>query len=114
MAKKSDAFHRRVTRGTRNVLADLGIADADERQTKLRLALAINQILDERHLTQARAADLLGIAQPKVSSLMRYKLNGISVERLMTILTSLNRDVEISIKRHASSRTTGKITVVAA
>ena len=101
-----------IERGTGNVFADLGYADAKERQTKLRLALALNQIIEERKLTQTKAANALGLPQPKVSLLSRYKLEGFSVERLMTFLTLLDQDVEISIKK-ASSRSNGKITVVA-
>ena len=50
-----------ITRGITNVFADLGYADAEERQTKLRLALALNAIIDERRLSQADAAARLGI-----------------------------------------------------
>ena len=99
MAKKSDREALQVVRGTGNVFADLGFADAEERQTKLRLAHAINQILEHKNLTQAAAAALLKVNQPKVSALQRYKLDGFSVERLMTFLTALDRDVEISIKK---------------
>lgn len=113
MAKRNESAKETIVRGTRNVFADLDFADAKERQTKLRLALAINQIIEQRKLTQAKAADMLDLPQPKVSLLSRYKLEGFSVERLMTFLTLLDRDVEISIKK-ASSRSTGKITVVAA
>jgi predicted XRE-type DNA-binding protein len=45
-----------ITRGTANVFADLGYADAEERQTKLRLAYAINGVIARRQLTQATAA----------------------------------------------------------
>lgn len=103
-----------VLRGTSNVFADLGYADADERQTKLRLAHAINEIIGKRHLSQAAAAELLGVNQPKVSSLARFKLDGFSVERLMTFLTGLDRDVEIVIRRKPRSRRTARISVVAA
>jgi predicted XRE-type DNA-binding protein len=57
-----------IVRGSGNVFADLGYPDAAERQTKLRLAHALNQILKKRHLPQAAAADLLGISHPKVSA----------------------------------------------
>ena len=114
MAKKSNASEDRIVRGSGNVFADLGLPDAKELQTKLRLAYAINEIVDSRRLTQAGAAELLGVPQPKVSSLKNYKLEGFSVERLMTFLTALDRDVEISIRKRASSRTPAKITVVAA
>jgi predicted XRE-type DNA-binding protein len=119
MAKRSaetvtDAPDEAITRGTGNVFADLGYADAEERQTKLRLAHAINRVIGRRRLTQAAAADKLGVNQPKVSALANYKLDGFSVERLMTFLTALDQDVEIVIKRKPRSRAAGRISVVAA
>lgn len=103
-----------VTRGTGNVLADLGFSDAAERQAKLRLAYALNQVLDGRKLSQADAAKVLGVTQPKVSALRRYKLAGFSVERLMNLLTALDQDVEIVIRQKPRSRTVARISVVAA
>ena len=84
----------RVTRGTGNVLADLGLSDAAERQAKLRLVYALNQVLGARMLSQADAAKVLGVTQPKVSAFRRYKLAGFSLERLMNLLTALDQDVE--------------------
>jgi len=52
--------------------------------------------------------------QPKVSALTHYKLAGFSVERLMNLLTALDQDVEIVIRRKPRSRKTGRISVVAA
>lgn len=103
-----------ITRGTGNVFADLGYADAEERQTKLRLAYAINGVIERQRMTQAAAADKLGINQPKVSALANYKLDGFSVERLMTFLTALDQDVEIVIKRKPRSRSAARISVIAA
>lgn len=103
-----------ITRGTGNVFADLGYADAEERQTKLRLAYAINGVIERQRLTQAAAADKLGINQPKVSALAHYKLAGFSVERLMTFLTALDQDVEIVIKKKPRSRAAARISVIAA
>jgi len=105
---------RAVTRGTANVFADLGFPDAAERQAKLRLAYVLNQVLDERKLSQADAGKVLGVRQPKVSALRHYKLAGFSVERLMNLLTAVDQDVEIMIRRKPHSRTTGRISVVAA
>jgi predicted XRE-type DNA-binding protein len=103
-----------ITRGSANVFADLGFPDAEERQTKLRLAYELNELLAERDLTQQQAGRLLGMSQPKVSALGQYKLEGFSVERLMTLLTALDRDIDIVIRRKPRSRATGKITVVPA
>lgn len=110
MAKRSE--DEAITRGTDNVFADLGFADPEERQTKLRLARAINTIVSERRLSQVAAAKALGLNQPKVSALY-YKLSGFSVERLMTLLTALDRDVEIVIRKRPGTRS-GRISVKAA
>jgi predicted XRE-type DNA-binding protein len=114
MANRRGEPSEAVVRGTTNVFADLGYPDAEERQTKLRLAHAINRIVEQRRLTQAAAAAVLGVNQPKVSALLRYKLDGFSVERLMTFLTALDRDVEIVIRKKPRSRPVGRISVVAA
>ena len=103
-----------ITRGTQNVFEDLGYPDAAERQAKLRLAFALNQVLAQRDLTQTAAAKLLGLSQPKVSALRHYKLAGFSVERLMTLLTALDQDVEIVIRNKPRTRRAARITVVAA
>lgn len=82
MASRITERRERVTRGTGNVFVDLGFPDAVERQAKLHLAYALNQVLDARQLSQADAARVLGVTQPQISGLRRYKLAGYSVERL--------------------------------
>ena len=118
MAKRSSRTAKpketAITRGTSNVFADLGYPDAEERQTKLRLVHAINGIVDQRRLTQAAAAVKLGVSQPKVSALTHYKLDGFSVERLMSFLTALDQDIEIVIRKKPRSRAAGRISVIAA
>jgi predicted XRE-type DNA-binding protein len=52
-----------------NVFTDLGVDNAEEKQTKVRLALAINQIIQGRKLSQTEAARRLNVNQPKVSAL---------------------------------------------
>jgi len=101
-------------RSSGNVFADLGFADAGERQTKVRLAMAINEVLHRRGFTQEKAAELLGINQPKVSALSKYRLEGFSVERLMRLLTSLNQDIEIIIRNRPRARRPGRVSVTAA
>ena len=114
MANRSADRRESVTRGTGNVFADLGFPDSGERQAKLRLAYALNQELEARKLPQADAAKVLGVTQPKVSALRHYKLAGFSVERLMNLLTALDQDIEIVIRRKPRSRKAGRISVVAA
>jgi predicted XRE-type DNA-binding protein len=101
-----------ITRGTGNVFADLGYADAGERQTKLRLAYALNELIARQHLTQTAAAAKLGINQPKVSALINYKLEGFSVERLINFLTALDQDVDIIVKKKTQKN--ARVSVIAA
>ena len=92
MASRKANQSRAIIRGTGNVFADLGLPDATERQSKLRLAYTLNQVLDERKLSQADAAVVLGVTARKVSALRHYKLTGFSVERLMNLLTAIDED----------------------
>jgi predicted XRE-type DNA-binding protein len=93
-----------IEAGTGNVFADLGYADAKERTLKVELALEVNRVLKQSKLTQAQAAELLGVVQPHVSDLVRYRLNRFSVERLMQFLVQLGKDVEIRIAKRSARR----------
>jgi predicted XRE-type DNA-binding protein len=104
----------KVVRSSGNVFADLGIDNAEEKQTKVRLAVAINQIIQGRKLSQTAAAGRLHVNQPKVSALSNYRLDGFSVERLMKFVIALDRDVDIVIRRKPRSRKFGRIAVTAA
>src|SRR5262249_52388630 len=99
------------TESSGNVFADLEVADPEDALAKAELARAIGTLIAERHLTQRQAAGVLGIDQPKVSALMRGRLSGFSVDRLLRFLLALDRDVEIVIKPGAHPG--GRINVVA-
>jgi predicted XRE-type DNA-binding protein len=111
MAKRVNKIER-VDEGSGNVLVDLGLSDAAELTTKVQLAVAINQQIEARSLSQIAVAEVLCVNQPKVSALQNYKLDGFSVERLMTFLTGLGSDIEIRIRKpkRASNRA-GRISV---
>ncbi|MGH9523060.1 MAG: helix-turn-helix domain-containing protein, partial [Terriglobales bacterium] len=81
------------------VFADLGIPNAEEEQTKVQLAFVLNRILAKLGGTQHELAKRLHTDQPKISALRNYRLDGLSVERLMGFLTALAYDVDIKIKR---------------
>lgn len=103
-----------VVKSSGNVFADLGLSGADEKQTRVRLAVAINQIIQNQKIPQVEAARRLSINQPKISALSNYRLDGFSVERLMNFLTALDRDIEIVIRRKPTSRRAARILVTAA
>lgn len=90
-------------KGTDHVLSDLGIARAEEQSAKTVLAVKLNDLIEKRGLSQTAAANITGMTQPKVSQVRRYKLQNISLERLMQALVSLDQQVEIVVRpaRHA-------------
>ncbi|RQV08288.1 XRE family transcriptional regulator [Burkholderia cenocepacia] len=85
-------------RSTDNVLTDIGFDDADELSAKAALALKLNELIDQRGLNQTEAAAITGMTQPKVSQVRHYKLQNISLERLMQALVSLDQRVEIVVQ----------------
>jgi predicted XRE-type DNA-binding protein len=103
-----------TTPSSGNVFTDLRLPNAEEKHTKARLAVAINQIISGQDLSQVAAARRLKINQPKISALANYRLEGFSVERLMHFLTALDRDVEIVIRPKPRSRKEARILVSAA
>ena len=87
-----------IEAGSGNVFADLGLTHPDEMLARAELARRVCDIIAERKLTQTKAATILGIDQPKVSALMRGKLDGFSLDRLFRFLNALGRDVEIIVR----------------
>ena len=87
----------KVQASSGNVFADLGLANPDELLIKAELVRQISNAIDARGLTQAEAARILGIDQPKVSALLNGKLSGFSTDRLFRFLNALGSDVEIRV-----------------
>jgi predicted XRE-type DNA-binding protein len=104
---------RDYTESSGNVFADLEIPNAGEMLAKAELALKIADILRRRHLTQVQAAALLGVDQPKVSALIRGRLSGFSIERLLRFLLLLGTDVSITIKPRQRSHSKSRAGTVA-
>lgn len=104
----------KMEEGSGNVFADLGLPDAEERLAKADLVMQISERVRAKRLTQAKAAELFGIDQPKVSRLLRGQLAGFSTDRLIHFLTLLGQDVVIVVKPAAPhSRKPGHVSVVA-
>jgi len=106
--KKTAAVHR----GSGNVFEDLGTSAPDEDLAKAELVARVAQTISARGLTQSAAARMLGIDQPKVSALVRGRLAGFSIERLMRFLAALGSDVDIVVR--ARTRGRGRLRVASA
>ncbi len=100
-----------IQEGSRNVYADLSYPDPDDMMVKAQLVTKIRDIIRRRGLTQDKAAELLGLTQPKISKLLKGQFRGISERRLLRCLTSLGRDVEIVVKPPPRRRA-GRVSVL--
>ncbi|HET9712665.1 MAG TPA: helix-turn-helix transcriptional regulator [Pyrinomonadaceae bacterium] len=95
--RRSRARKKTIEIGSGNVFADLGFQDAEERLLKAKLATKIAQLIEQKGLTQAQAAERTALDQPKVSKLLRGQLSGFSADRLFAVLNRLGHSVEVRI-----------------
>ena len=102
----------RVTEGSGNVFADLGLPNPEQELLKAQLALQIYTILRDSGMTQTEIAKILGVQQPRVSLLMRNRAGNFSVGRLMEFLVALRQDVEITVR--PTRKEHGAVSVVSA
>jgi predicted XRE-type DNA-binding protein len=95
-----------VTRGSGNVFADLGFSprEAAELKVKADLTLQIHQRIKELGLPQVRAGERLGLSQPDVPKLMAGRHSGFWIERMLSLLSALEVDVDIVVRRRARGR----------
>jgi predicted XRE-type DNA-binding protein len=94
------------------VFADLGLPHPDLALVKAELVQRIRVLIAERKLTQVKAAELLGLDQPKVSALVRGRVEGYSVDRLFRFLNALGQQVEITVRPAAASDGRGRAVIV--
>ena len=85
------------------MFADLGLSNPDLALAKAELVQCIRDLIATRGLTQAKAAELLGLDQPKVSALVRGRVEGYSIDRLFRFLNALGQRVEITVRPSAKS-----------
>jgi predicted XRE-type DNA-binding protein len=89
----------KVTRSSGNVFSDLGFAGEEAEHLKVRadLLIQIQKVFEARGLKQAEAAKLLGVTQPRVSDLIRGRLDLFSVDSLIDMLAKLGVRVRLVV-----------------
>jgi predicted XRE-type DNA-binding protein len=76
-------------------------AAAANMKARAELMIAIAEYIQAKRLTQAAAAKLLGVTQPRVSDLMRGKIDLFSVDTLVNMLAAAGMRVELKLKKAA-------------
>jgi len=89
------------------VFADLGIPNPDLALAKAELVRRIRDVIAEQKLTQAKAAELLGLDQLKLTALVRGRVAGYTIDRLFQFLTALGQRVEITVRPNAKNPEAG-------
>jgi predicted XRE-type DNA-binding protein len=89
-----------ISRSSGNVFADLGF-DADESEhlrIRSTLMATVRQVIVDRQMTQAQAAELFEVKQPRISDLMRGKIGLFSIDTLVDMLARAEIRVEVRTK----------------
>jgi predicted XRE-type DNA-binding protein len=93
----------RVTKGSENVFVDCGFppAEAENLRIRAKMMIALTGYIQERKITQSRAARIMGVSQPRISTLLRGKIGLFTIDTLVNMVTAagLKVDVDITVGR---------------
>ncbi|HKV13074.1 MAG TPA: helix-turn-helix transcriptional regulator [Thermoanaerobaculia bacterium] len=97
----------KITPSSGNVFTDLGFGDNEAGHLRLRstLMIEVHKLIEERKLTQAEAAKLFGVTQPRISNLVRGRIDLFSIDTLVGMLAcaGIHVDVVLSAGRKGAA-----------
>ena len=90
----------KMQRSSGNVFRDLGLGPAEAANLRIRstLMMQVRQLIKARHLTQVAAARVLGVTQPRLSDLVRGKIDAFSIDALVKMLAHAGVTVTVSVR----------------
>lgn len=103
-----------IIEGSGNVFADLGLRDADELLISAELTHLVHADLRDRHIAPFEAAQLLGLEEAEAAQIIAGRFVRFSTERLLHLLTALDRDVDIVVRPRTAGRSRARLRVVSA
>ncbi|MFN2327160.1 MAG: helix-turn-helix domain-containing protein [Gemmatimonadales bacterium] len=88
------------TETTGNVFEDLGFGKPEAENLRIRSLLmgALRELIAREDLTQTRAAEIFGVTQPRISDLVRGKIELFSIDALVNMLAAAGRGVRVSVE----------------
>ena len=89
----------RATKGSENVFVDCGFppAEAENLRIRAKMMMALTGYIQEKKITQARAAKVMGVSQPRISDLARGKIGLFTIDTLVNMVTAAGLKVDIDI-----------------
>lgn len=93
----------KITPSSGNVFRDLGFAEDEAEHLRVRstLMVAVRKLIEERSLTQAEAAKLFGVTQPRISNLVRGRIDLFSIDTLIDMLARAGIRVDLAVSMSA-------------
>lgn len=80
-----------------NVYDDIGLNDSVEMKIKAQAVMILSKAIAASGMTQAEAAAALGIDQPKISKILRGQFRSLSLDKIFSYLTALDKDINITV-----------------
>jgi predicted XRE-type DNA-binding protein len=89
----------KITPSSGNVFTDLGFGEEEAEHLRIRsdLMIAVRKLIEERKLTQSAAAKLMGVTQPRISDLVRGRIDLFSIDALVGMLARAGVHVEVVV-----------------
>jgi len=89
----------RVTKGSENVFDDCGFppTEAENLRIRAKMMMVLTGYIQERKITQSRAARIMGVSQPRISDLVRGKIELFTIDTLVNMVTAAGLKVEVDI-----------------
>ena len=91
----------RTRKSTDNIFRDLGfgVEKAENLRIRADLMIQLTKLIEARGLTQAAAAKLLGVTQPRISDLVRGKIDRFSIDTLVEMLGHTGARISFVVTR---------------
>src|SRR5712691_6231818 len=89
----------RAIKGNENVFVDCGFppAEAENLRIRAKMMMALTDYIQERKITQSRAARVMGVSQPRISDLVRGKIGLFTIDTLVNMVTAAGLKVDVDI-----------------
>jgi predicted XRE-type DNA-binding protein len=91
----------RTRKSSGNVFRDLGFGAEEAENLRIRadLMIQLTRLIEARGLTQAAAAKLMGVTQPRISDLVRGKIDRFSIDGLVEMLGHTGAQISFVVSR---------------
>ena len=97
----------KITPSSGNVFRDLGFDEAEAEHLRIRstLMIAVRKVIEDRNLTQVKAAKLFGVSQPRISNIVRGRNYLFSIDTLvgMLVRAGIHVDLVVSALRQGAA-----------